>query len=298
MKWIKRGLLFCPDNNYDWMVSHASNPVGEPLGGGVIRVYFSCRDKKNRSSIGFLDFDIQNAWRLLGLASEPLIGPGEPGLFDDSGASIGCVVAVHGKKYIYYVGWNLAITVPWRNSIGLAVSEDGLTFTKYSRAPIMDRSDVDPFSISYPSVLQDGAVFKMWYGSNLNWGPDKADVSHVIKMAESKDGIDWVRRDEPVLTFRSADEYALARPCVIKEGGVFKMWYSYRGTNYRIGYAESEDGLVWERRDGEVGIGVSDSGWDSEMIEYPHVFDCSGVRYMLYNGNGYGRTGFGLAVME
>ena len=76
------------------------------------------------------------------------------------------------------------------------------------------------------------------------------------------------------------------------------MWYSYRGEKYRIGYAESEDGIVWTRKDNESGIGVSSEGWDSEMIDYPVVFKHKDDVYMLYCGNGYGKTGFGLAVRE
>ena len=76
------------------------------------------------------------------------------------------------------------------------------------------------------------------------------------------------------------------------------MWYSYRGVAYRIGYAESENGIQWKRKDDLAGIDVSPDGWDSEMIEYPFIFDHKGSRYMIYNGNGYGKTGFGLAVME
>ncbi len=79
------------------------------------------------------------------------------------------------------------------------------------------------------------------------------------------------------------------------------MWYSYRkgdGTKYRIGYAHSNDGLHWTRKDNEVGIDVSKEGWDFEMICYPFVFDWKGNRYMLYNGNAYGKEGFGLAILE
>ena len=90
----------------------------------------------------------------------------------------------------------------------------------------------------------------------------------------------------------------MSRPCVLKENGLYKMWYSYRGQSYRIGYAESKDGFEWTRMDADVGIDVSESGWDSEMIEYPFVFDQNGERFMLYNGNSYGKTGIGLARLE
>ena len=77
------------------------------------------------------------------------------------------------------------------------------------------------------------------------------------------------------------------------------MWYSYRGNGdiatYRIGYADSPDGVNWTRRDEEAGITVAENGWDSEMICYPFIFDYKSERYMLYNGNAYGKTGFGIA---
>ena len=47
-----------------------------------------------------------------------------------------------------------------------------------------------------------------------------------------------------------------------------------------------------------AGISVSEYGWDSETVEYPCVFNHNNDRYMLYNGNGYGITGFGIAVLE
>jgi predicted GH43/DUF377 family glycosyl hydrolase len=299
MKWIKQGQIFCPQNHAEWMVSHAANPVVEPLEDGCLRVYFSCRDKDNRSSIGFFEFDPLQPDQILRVASQPLIGPGALGLFDDSGTVMGCLVTVGNTRYLYYLGWNLGVTVPWRNSIGLAISEGhDLAFRKYSRAPILDRSEVDPFSISYPWVLRDGSRWKMWYGSNLAWGTTQYDMAHVIKYAESDDGIHWERQDVVAIPLLSPAEYAISKPCVLKEQGIYKMWYAYRGPAYRVGYAESPDGIYWERKDAAAGINVSESGWDSEMIEYACVFDHAGQRYMLYNGNGYGKTGIGLAVLD
>ncbi|MDR3088446.1 MAG: hypothetical protein LBU39_01340 [Desulfobulbaceae bacterium] len=100
------------------------------------------------------------------------------------------------------------------------------------------------------------------------------------------------------IDFAHDGEHAIARPSVLRDPDGWKMWYSFRGETYRIGYAESPDGLVWTRLDEQAGIDVSATGWDTEMIEYPFVFDHAGRRYMLYNGNGYGKTGFGLAVLE
>jgi len=299
MKWLKQGLIFCPDRNYDWMLSHAANPVAEHIGESLFRVYFSCRDKDQRSSIGFIELDMVNPVAILRVSSQPVISPGETGTFDDSGTSVACLVKTRSKKYLFYVGWNLGVTAPWRNSIGLATAaSDEVSFSKYSPAPIVDRSYMDPLSLSYPWVIREGALWRMWYGSNLRWGPGQKDMAYVIKYAESSNGIRWNRQGVIAIGLESEKESALARPCVIKEDGVYKMWYSRRGESYRIGYAESLDGISWQRKDAEAGIDVSTSGWDSEMIEYPFVFDHDGKRYMLYNGNDFGKTGVGLAMAD
>ena len=299
MKWNKLGRIFATDNNHPWMLSHAANPVAEHLNDDVVRLYFSCRDAQSRSHIGYADVDLKPPFNVLRIAEEPLLSPGELGTFDDSGVSLSCIKQINGRKHLYYLAWNLGVTVPWRNSIGLAIYDPlTQTFERYSKAPLLDRSDGDPYSISYPFVLEDEGVYRMWYGSNLRWGKDQQDMAHVIKYAKSDDALHWSRQGIIALDFKDETEYAMSRPCVLKESGMYRMWYSYRGQSYRIGYAESADGINWTRKDQDAGIDVSETGWDSEMIEYPYVFDHRGLRYLLYNGNGYGKTGIGLAVLD
>ncbi len=298
MKWKKLGLVFAPDGNYDWMMTHAANPIAMPLSNGLIRTYFSCRDCTNRSSVGFVDINLEKPSEVLAVSGKPVLSPGERGFFDDSGVTSACLISANEQIFLYYVGWNLCKMVPWRNSIGLALYDKNTArFEKNSLAPVMDRCAIDPLSLSYPYVIFESGIFRMWYGSNLSWGVEEQDMEHVVKYAQSEDGIHWQREGVVCIDFKSPDEYAIARPSVVKDGDTYKMWYSYRGKAYRIGYAESVDGIKWTRKDEDAGIDVSSSGWDSEMIEYPYVFDHKGKRYMLYNGNGYGKTGFGLAVL-
>ena len=301
--WRKLGKIFEPRVLHPLMQSHAANPTVLLLGGGLVRVYFSARANDQRASIGWAVFDLQRPeLGALEVSNAPVLSPGAPGTFDDSGVSMGCFASVEGDLRLYYLGWNLGVTVPWRNSIGMAVSRDaGLSFERHSPAPLIDRCHADPFSISYPWVIKRGDNdWLIWYGSNLSWGSGKSqeEMAHLIKVGISDDGINWVRNGQIALPFQNASEYAMSKPCVILDGDVYRMWYSLRGAGYRIGYAESLNGLQWSRSDKSVGITVSDSGWDSETIEYPCVFDAIGARWMLYNGNGYGKTGFGLAVME
>jgi len=303
MRWERLGRVFQPEGQRPWMKSHASNPVAEPLGGDHFRVYFGCRDEKNRSHVGSVVIELRDRARLMDVAAEPALGPGETGLFDDSGTSMGCLVHDGESAYLFYVGWNLAVTVPFRNSIGLARRErpDG-PFVKVSAAPVVDRAAGDPLSLSYPWVLREEGGWRMWYGSTLAWGPGPGEMTHAVKSARSDDGLAWRRPGGVVLGPRLPEEPIVCRPCVIRLDGTYRMWYSRRGravagkaAPYRLGYAESGDGETWRRLDELAGLVPSGEGWDSDEVAYPSVFRHQGALHLLYNGNGFGRTGFGIA---
>jgi hypothetical protein len=210
-----------------------------------------------------------------------------------------CLVEEAGRRYLYYTGWTLGRTVPFYLAVGLAVSDDrGRSFQKVSPAPILGRHPVDPFLCASPSVLVEGGVWRMWYVSAVRWEvrPDGPRHYYLVKYAESRDGVDWKRDGRICIGFASDEEYAIGRPHVVKVEGLYRMWYCYRGASYRIGYAESRDGLVWVRRDDLAGLEPAASGWDSEMQAYPVVFRDGKRWVMLYNGNSYGATGFGGAI--
>lgn len=299
MKWRKLGLVFCPSGETEWMQSHAAVPIAENIGGNFFRVYFSSRDRGHKSYTGFVIIDIDNPKNILDISTIPILSPGDLGCFDDSGAMATWLFIYRGKKYLYYIGWNLGVTVPFRNSIGLAVSTEGVAFRRYSKGPIVDRSMHEPHFCASCCVLHGEDVWRMWYLSCTGWELNSGKPVHKyhIKYAESEDGIRWKREGLVAIDFAKAEEYAISRPSVMADDDRWRMWYSYRGPSYRIGYAESDDGRRWRRLDDQVGIDISQEGWDSEMIEYPFVFDHEGQRYMLYNGNGYGKTGFGLATL-
>lgn len=300
MKWKKLGLIFCPSGEIEWMQSHAAVPIAESLGGGLFKIYFSSRDKLNRSFTGYAVIDISRPNQIVELSADPVLCPGKLGEFDDSGAMATWLTQVGNKRYLYYIGWNLGVTVPFRNSIGLAISTDGGAFKRYSNGPIIDRSASEPHFSASCCVIPELDVWRMWYLSCTEWRMhnDQPEHNYHIKYAESQDGINWERNALVAIDYSSEQEYAISRPSVIQDIDCWRMWYSSRGKSYRMGYAESADGRQWTRLDDLVGIDVSSSGWDSEMIEYPFVFDHAGQRFMLYNGNDYGKTGFGLAILE
>lgn len=302
MKWQKLGLIFNPEILASKSLTCALEPIVETLDESldIVRIYHAPRDEKRRSQLDYFDIDLKTPHQILKMSEQPLFKHGALGTFDDSGITPGCFSTINGKKVYYYTGWNLTQSVPFNNSIGVAAFDEksGL-FKRYGEGPIMTRTLHEPHSCASPFVMLENGLYRMWYASMDEWGMVDGQKRHKynIKYAESKDGLNWTRNAHVAVNYENDEEYAFGRPFVLKEGGLYKMWYSVRGKFYKIGYAESEDGLKWKRLDQQVGIDVSDSGWDSEMIEYPYIFDHKGERYMFYNGNGYGRTGIGLAKL-
>lgn len=275
-------------------------PIAERIDRNTYRIYFSSRDQLNRSHTGYTVIDITRPHQILDLATKAVLAPGGLGEFDDSGTMGSWLTTWRGNKFFYYIGWNLGVTVPFHNSIGLSIGKPGGEFARYSNGPIVDRSLREPHFCASCCVLPGEDCWRMWYLSCTGWRLQEGKPEHRyhIKYAESHDGIIWDREGLVAIDFQNDEEYAISRPSVIRDVDRWRMWYSFRGHSYRIGYAESEDGRQWKRLDSTAGIDVSPAGWDAEMIEYPFIFDHEGQRYMLYNGNGFGKTGFGLAVLD
>jgi len=301
-KWKKLGLLFTPPqtDRHPKLLTHAANPLPVLIDGNVYRIFYSGRDADNRSSVGAVDIDIVKK-KIIHEHKTPFFENGPSGSYFADGVSIGNCYEADGKKYMLFMGWQIPKDNHWRGDIGRLILKPDLTLELDSKLPFMGSNADDPISVSYPWVLgnsKDG--YQMWYGSTLTWDAGNGEMIHVLNHATSINGHDWNRKGLAV-PYELGVAQAFSRPTVVhdKQDG-YQMWYSCRsgtGEKYRIGYARSVDGQQWHRCDESAGIDVSDSGWDSEMIEYPFVFDHKGQRYMLYNGGGYGKTGFGLAVL-
>ena len=308
MRWEKRGLIFRVDNQYPWMSHHACVPIADKVSDDVLRIYFGPRDRHGRTVTTFIEVDANDPARVLRVHDRPVLSLGRLGAFDDSGAMPSCVVNHGGKKYLFYIGWNRGVTVSYRNAVGLAVSEDGgVTFERVFEGPIVDRTRLEPYFCASPFAMVDDGRWKLWYASATGFVVvhGKPEPVYQVKYAESADGQEWVRTNITCLPYRFEGE-ANARPCVVRESGLYRMWYCYRGSvdyrtdrsqSYRIGYAESPDGIRWQRLDELVGIDRADEGWDSVMMAYPFVYEHRGSKYMLYNGNGFGESGIGYAVL-
>jgi predicted GH43/DUF377 family glycosyl hydrolase len=290
------------------MHSHACVPTALPPENGRIRLFFAPRNQNGQSIPSYIDLSADNPSELLEIGKEPIMQLGELGTFDDGGI-MPCSIQKHKDDlYLYYVGWNPSVSVAYRNAVGLAISEDGgKTFERAFKGAVVDRSATEPYFTASPCVLKLKDTWHMWYASGTGFlvVNGRTEPLYKIKYAQSQDGKNWKRTNHTCI--EPLDQYeANARPTVIFENGLFRMWFCFRGSfdyrdgqdSYKIGYAESKDGLSWTRKDDEAGISYSTKGWDSTMQTYPNVIRWKDTYLMFYNGNGFGKTGIGYAIYE
>jgi hypothetical protein len=234
---------------------------------------------------------------------KPVLAPGEWGYFDDHGVqACSIVLADNGDIYLYYLGWNGGGKAPlFYASIGLAISKDGgETFYKHSSAPILQRSEFDPWMVSGGTVIRRGEDWIMYYlsGFKFKFGTQGPTSYYDIKIARSKDGIKWDRLGEVALPLQGK-ETNISRMTIDNSLGYYRAWFPVKGidTGYRCGYAESLNGVSWIRKEGPELL-VSDSGWDSEAIDKMEIIRYCDHDYMFYNGNRFGYDGIGLAYSD
>lgn len=299
MKWHKLWNCPVPPSSDGLLLTHAANPLPLHLKDDIFRVFYSGRNAEGRSSVGYMDLDL-NTGDLLGRSSGAVFAHGSDASFYSHGLSIGNIYFTEHGRFMPFMGWQLRPGLHWRGEVGRLRLDTDARLVLDPEHVFMPLDAEDPISLSYPWVMRDKGIYKMWYGSTLDWDAGNGEMIHVIKYATSPDGEVWEKHGIAV-PYEVNVAQAFSKPCVVVDANGYHMWYSFRdgkGTTYRIGHAQSADGVVWKRSDEGAGIDVSTEGWDSEMICYPFVFEHAGELYMLYNGNGYGRTGFGLAKFE
>ncbi|WPU24866.1 hypothetical protein RI049_09035 [Cedecea neteri] len=316
--WIKHGKIFDPvehqlANNCQYFAQSPQTLVFDDF----IRIYFSTRalDPANGKFISHAAYvDMQKDFqKVLSVNSAPLLDDSDLGCFDEHGIFPFNVLHHQDKVFAYTTGWSRRVSVSVETAIGLAVSEDrGETFKRHGMGPVMAASLHEPCLVADAFVKFFNGQFHMWYIFGTGWksyvdgaAPDR---TYKIGYASSRDGIHWERigANQIIEDVLGKDE-SQALPTVIKLGERYHMFFCYResfdfrqasGRGYRLGYAWSDDLITWTRDD-KVVPPVSPSGeWDSDMQCYPHIFECDNKVYLLYNGNEFGRHGFGLAEWQ
>lgn len=297
----------------DWLNEFAQGPSVLVLD-TFIRVYFSCRplpdaNGKYISYSAFVDFNRNNLTEIVNIAKHPILPLGKQGTFDEFGTYPVSVIRDEKNILAYYGGWTRCESVPFNVAIGLAKSADnGETFEKMGDGPVLSYSANEPFILSGPKIRKFKGIWYLFYIAGRKWIANNGSPEPVykIRMATSKDGLNWVKADKDIIDSKLETDEAQASPDVFFYDNKYHMFFCYRYSigyrgkekGYRIGYASSVDLVNWVRDDSKAGIDVSVEGWDAEMVSYPHVFELDGKIYMYYLGNQVGKYGFGLAELE
>jgi len=279
-----------------------------------VRVYFSCRPAPDAtgnyvSRAAYVDLNRANLFEIVGLAERPIMELGGRGTFDEFGTYPTTVIRHEDQIRAYYGGWTRGASVPFDVAIGCAISHDrGTPSHKHGRGPVLSADLHEPHIISGPKIRRFGDRWYLWYIEGIKWIPTmgRPEPVYRIRMATSDDGFRWERLHRELIPPRLEADECQASPDVMLANGKYHMFFCYRHSleyrgrekGYRIGYASSTDLTTWVRDDSKAGIDVSDEGWDSEMISYPHVFELDGKTLMFYLGNEVGRGGFGLAELD
>jgi predicted GH43/DUF377 family glycosyl hydrolase len=313
-EWQKLGHVFDPTKvtGRTWLKQFAQAPSALVLE-RTIRIYFSCRPEPDNagqyvSYSAWVELDREDLTKVIRVAERPILSLGAPGTFDEYGTYPVSVIRDEEQVRAYYAGWTRCESVPFNVAIGTAISDDdGISFRRVGQGPVLSYSVNEPFVISGPKIRRFNNLWYLFYIAGRKWKlvEGKPEPVYKIRAAVSKDGIRWQKFERDLVESRIEEDEAQASPDVFFANGRYHMFFCYRYSSgfrghargYRIGYAHSVNLVDWTRDDSQVGIGVSDEGWDSEMVSYPHVFEVAGSTYMAYLGNQVGRYGFGLAKL-
>lgn len=314
--WEKLGIIFDPKDvkNRDWLFEFAQAPTAL-IFDNFIRVYFACRPKPDSkkqyvSYLGYVDLNRYNLKEVLKVSENPIFNLGELGSFDEHGTYPASMIKRENDIIAYYAGWSRCESVPFNISIGAAISKDnGHTFTKIGKGPLLSFCPEEPFIVAGPKIRKFNNKWYLFYIAGIKWlkrEDGSPEIVNKIRYATSKDGFKWNRNHKDIIPNKVEENECQASPDVFYHNGIYHMFFCYRYSlnfrgkefGYRIGYAYSKDLENWTRDDRKAGLDVSENGFDSEMVAYPHVFELDNEIYMFYLGNGVGRHGFALAKLN
>jgi hypothetical protein len=319
MKWRKLGMVFDLSKHRlpEGCIGYAQSPQPVVFE-NFVRVFFSTRaiDPLNRkfiSDVAFVDFK-HDFSEVISVADRPVIERGGLGCFDEHGIFPMNVIKRGSELWGYTCGWSRRHSVSVETGIGLAISYDGgVTFHRAGKGPILTSSLQEPFLVGDGFVLEKNGKFHMWYIFGTGWRKfedgGNPERTYKIGYAVSSDGLEWEKPDEglAIIPDLIGDAESQALPCVMEIDGLYHMFFCYRHSHdfrtnpqraYRIGHAISKDLTDWEREDDSLNLISQDKNWDSDMMCYPGICETPKGIFLLYNGNEFGKKGFGAAALE
>lgn len=301
LHWRKLGRILDHSSlDLPWFRRNAMVPVPYLRKNGVLRIFVALCDQSNIGRIGYVDLNPNNPQEVLGYSQTPVLDVGTPGAFDDSGVLPASLVVDGDRLVLFYSAYQLLKKAPYAVFTGIAVStDDGDSFTRLSGVPVLERRNDEPLLRSSAVCLPDGDGFRMWYAAGSGWDScgDKDVPRYDIKVLSSPNLYRWDVEPQTAIGL-GPDEIGLTVPSVWQEDLLYKVIYSvrHREKGYRLGYAESTDGTHFIRQDSRIGLDVSPTGWDSNMLCFANRIRCNGQTYLFYCGNHYGLDGLGCAI--
>src|ERR1043166_3612757 len=206
MKWVKKGLIYAPDGSVRWARKYAYPASPLLMHDNTLRIYLAFCDDNMVGRAGYVDLDVDNPSVIRGVSSQPVLDIGEPGAFDENGVVPTSVIRVGELIYMYYVGYQLGYKVRYFQFQGLAISADGgNSFTRYSRVPVLDRSDRELLNRASAFVMHDDGIFRMWYVGGSEWitAHGKTLPTYNMRYLESADGKTWGKEGRVCLVFQN-----------------------------------------------------------------------------------------------
>lgn len=302
MNWKRLGRIVEANPNLDWSQQYAAIPTVRILNEDVLRVYYYSMDSEFNGRISYVDVSSSNPTDIIFRSEKVLLNIGTPSSFDDGGVCPLQFLRHENENWLYYLGVQRTTDVPYRYFAGVAKEQADGSFQRFQANPVLLPTKSEPDIRSAVSIVKEENLFRMWYVGASGWIEvnGKEVPTYRIHHAHSTDGLNWEEDQHDCIQFQNEDEFGFGRPWVMKTDFGFEMYYSVRtkSMGYRLGYATSADGHAWERKDSELNFSVGSEDWENASVCYPCVVDVNGKRYLFYNGNQNGKTGFGVAVLE
>ena len=309
--WSKQAVCLPPFDLPGGQISkHCQMPTAVLVEEGTLRMFYCARNASNQSQVYFADLEPEPPFAVKMRPTVPCFENGKPGTFDASGVMPSSILQIGEELWMYYIGWTIRADVPYHNAIGLAVSTDGgRSFKRMFEGPVVGNAAREPYFCSTSDVMQVNGEWLMWYASTTGWIDleGKMEPRYHLKLATSRNGMDWNYGQQIAVDYCNQQEAAVARATVLRDENHYHMWFCHRSLYgyrddpsgaYSIGYAQSTDGITWQRNiDVEVFAGSgSIAGFDHTMQAYPFVCKLSSGPVMFYNGDGFGQTGIAYAL--
>lgn len=293
MTFKKIGRIFKANKQYNWMYSHTAMPIPLKLSKHKYRIFFGTRDKYGSPSIGYIDINMKNPLKILNISKEPVLKKGSKGYFDDNGVYPGSIIKMGNELWMYYSGRSNGEAPLYYMSIGLAISKDGgHTWKKKFKAPVLGRSENNPWMVSTPHVIYNKNTLIMYYLSGIEWDSKDLNKSYYnIKEAYSKDGINWKESSHFCFPFIKK-ENAISSPTIYKDVMVFSALVE---KEYKLSFSKRKNNTWRRKKYIQILSKSKDLSWDNISKSYPHIFEYNNNLYLLYSGNNLGKEGIGIA---